>query len=66
MNRAIFKHIEIGEDGDIAKSALTPPYEAISAWEPGLGRRRPSAFVPGPTAPPKAPVRPSSGRPDIP
>lgn len=56
LNRAIFKRIEIGEDGEITKASLTPTYEALSAWKPTLGkptaiqnqdRRRPrlSSFV---------------------
>jgi site-specific DNA recombinase len=61
MNRAIFKHIEIGEDGDISKSTLTPPYDAISAWQPTLGRPTAAVAAPAPAAPQKAQVRPSSG-----
>jgi site-specific DNA recombinase len=38
MNRAIFERIEIGEDGQITGTALTPVYNALSAWQPGLGR----------------------------
>jgi hypothetical protein len=38
LNRAIFKRIEIGEDGEITEAALTPTYEALSAWRPTLGK----------------------------
>ena len=38
MNRAIFEHIEIGEEGHITGTALTPVYSALSAWQPSLGR----------------------------
>jgi site-specific DNA recombinase len=37
MNSAIFERIEIGEDGTITKTTLTPVYKALSAWQPGLG-----------------------------
>lgn len=40
MNRAIFEHIEIGEEGQITGTALTPVYQALSAWQPSLGRPR--------------------------
>ncbi len=63
MNRAIFKHIEIGDDGDVMKSSLTPPYEAIAAWQPELGR--PAVAAHAPTAPQKGAVRPSSGYADF-
>ncbi len=39
LNRAIFVRIEIGRDG-VAGTKLTPTYEALSAWEPSLGRPR--------------------------
>ena len=38
MNRAIFERIEIGGDGQITGTALTPVYDALSAWQPSLGR----------------------------
>jgi hypothetical protein len=38
LNRAIFKRIEIGEDGEITEASLTPTYEALSAWTPTLGK----------------------------
>ena len=38
MNRAIFERIEVGPDAEITGTALTPVYEALSAWQPGLGR----------------------------
>jgi site-specific DNA recombinase len=38
MNRAIFEHIQVGEEGHITGSTLTPVYDALSAWQPGLGR----------------------------
>jgi len=40
--RAIFERIEIGEDGEITDTALTPVYDALSAWQPGLGRPLPA------------------------
>ncbi|HEY4894757.1 MAG TPA: recombinase family protein [Solirubrobacteraceae bacterium] len=42
MNRAIFERIEIGEDGEITDTALTPVYDALSAWQPALGRPLPA------------------------
>jgi site-specific DNA recombinase len=43
LNRAIFEHIEVGEEGHITGTALTPVYRALSAWQPRLGKpqRRP-------------------------
>jgi site-specific DNA recombinase len=38
LNRAIFKRIKIGEEGEITGTELTPVYEALSAWEPSLGQ----------------------------
>ncbi|MGH2853022.1 MAG: recombinase family protein [Solirubrobacteraceae bacterium] len=38
MNLAIFERIEVGPDAEITGTALTPVYEALSAWQPGLGR----------------------------
>ena len=38
MNRAIFERIEIGEDGQITGTTLMPVYDALSAWQPRLGR----------------------------
>lgn len=38
MNRAIFQRIEIGTDGEITGTTLTPVYDALSAWQPCLGR----------------------------
>jgi site-specific DNA recombinase len=38
MNQAIFIRIEVGEDGQILRTGLTPVYEALGAWVPGLGR----------------------------
>jgi hypothetical protein len=35
---AIFEHIEVGEEGHITGTTLTPVYDALSAWQPGLGR----------------------------
>ncbi|HZV73884.1 MAG TPA: recombinase family protein [Conexibacter sp.] len=34
MNRAIFRRISIGPDGDVAAVELTPVYEAMTAWHP--------------------------------
>lgn len=38
LNRAIFERIEIGHDGQITNTNLTPTYKALAAWEPSLGR----------------------------
>jgi len=38
LNRAIFQRIEIGEDGEITGTALTPTYQALAAWNPNLGK----------------------------
>jgi hypothetical protein len=38
MNLAIFDRIEVGPDAEITGTVLTPVYEALSAWQPGLGR----------------------------
>jgi site-specific DNA recombinase len=38
MNRAIFERIEIGANGEITSTTLTPVYDALSAWQPHLGR----------------------------
>jgi site-specific DNA recombinase len=38
MNRIIFERIEVGEDGEITRTALTPTYNAIAAWQPDLGQ----------------------------
>lgn len=38
MNRAIFERIEVGHDTNITTTSLTPVYDALSAWQPGLGR----------------------------
>jgi site-specific DNA recombinase len=38
LNQAIFKRIEIGPEGKVTGTALTPVYEAVSAWQPGFGR----------------------------
>ncbi len=38
LNRAIFKYVEVGEEGEVTGTALTPVYEALTAWEPGLGQ----------------------------
>jgi site-specific DNA recombinase len=40
MNRAIFERIEVGPDAEITGTTLTPVYQALSAWHPGLGRPR--------------------------
>ena len=37
LNRAIFERIEVGPDGEITGTTLTPVYAALSAWQPGLG-----------------------------
>jgi site-specific DNA recombinase len=38
LNRAIFERIEIGEEGKITGTTLTPVYQAISAWQPAFGQ----------------------------
>jgi hypothetical protein len=38
MNRAIFERIEIGPDAEITSTTLTPIYQALTAWKPGLGQ----------------------------
>jgi site-specific DNA recombinase len=38
LNRAIFKRIKIGKDGEITGTTLTPTYDALSAWNPDLGQ----------------------------
>jgi site-specific DNA recombinase len=38
MNLAIFERIEVGPDAEITGTVLTPVYDALSAWHPGLGR----------------------------
>jgi site-specific DNA recombinase len=38
MNRAIFERIEVGPDAEITDTTLTPVYQALSAWQPSLGR----------------------------
>ncbi len=38
LNRAIFKHIEIGEDGTITEATLKPIYRALTPWQPNLAR----------------------------
>ena len=45
MHCAISERIEIGDDSDVTDATLTPAYEAISAWHPGLGC--PSPRIPG-------------------
>jgi site-specific DNA recombinase len=66
LNRAIFKRIDIGEGGEITGTALTPTYEALSAWNPSLGRpmiesRRQTQET---TDPRSAFVRPATGAAD--
>jgi hypothetical protein len=54
MNRAIFERIEIGEDGEITDTALTPVYDALSAWQPGLALPARPGSDAGPRRPPYA------------
>lgn len=42
LNQAIFRRIDIGPDGEATGTTLTPVYEAISAWQPGLGKPKPT------------------------
>jgi site-specific DNA recombinase len=55
MNLAIFERIEVGPDAEITGTVLTPVYEALSAWQPGLGRpktpRKGSKAQDGPCSP---------------
>jgi site-specific DNA recombinase len=39
-NRSIFERIEVGPEGLITGTTLTPRYRALNAWDPGLGRPR--------------------------
>ena len=57
-NRAIFQRIEIGEDGKITGTALTPTYHALLAWQPDFGQPQETQ---GKTGPRSVLVRPSSG-----
>jgi site-specific DNA recombinase len=41
MNLAIFERIEVGPDAEITATKLTPVYQALSAWQPGLGQPQP-------------------------
>lgn len=41
MNLAIFERIEVGPDAEITGTKLTPVYQALSAWQPGLGQPKP-------------------------
>lgn len=43
LNQAIFERIDIGPDGHATSTTLTPVYQAISAWRPGLGQPRNTA-----------------------
>jgi DNA invertase Pin-like site-specific DNA recombinase len=38
MNKAIFRHIEIGDDDEIVGATPTPVYDALRAWAPTLGQ----------------------------
>jgi len=60
MNNAIFERIEVGEDGTITKTTLTPVYAALSAWQPSLGRPQaaPREETPGHDGPPATDFRP--------
>jgi site-specific DNA recombinase len=62
MNRVFFERIEIGEDGEITATILTPTYKAIAAWQPDLGRPQASqlAAAQGHNRRRSALVRPSS------
>jgi site-specific DNA recombinase len=56
FNRAIFERIEIGPEAEVTGTTLTPVYEALSAWHPGLGQ--PKAYRKAQDGPPPALVRP--------
>jgi site-specific DNA recombinase len=60
LNRAIFQHIEVGEDGQITGTAMTPVYAALAAWKPTLGHPQ-ARQKGGTTVEPCSPfVRPSA------
>jgi site-specific DNA recombinase len=40
LNQAIFTRIDIGPRGQAVGTTLTPVYDAISAWQPDLGKPR--------------------------
>jgi hypothetical protein len=63
LNQAIFTRIDIGPDGKATGTALTPIYEAISAWQPGLGNPKDRPATPeGKTGPTLAQVQPCPGQ----
>lgn len=66
MNRAIFERIEVGEDSEITGTTLTPTYQALSAWQPRLGRSSacPQADAEGKAGPHSVSFRPASGTAD--
>ncbi|HEV7564373.1 MAG TPA: recombinase family protein [Microbacteriaceae bacterium] len=43
LNQAIFQRIDIGPDGKATGTALTPVYDALSAWQPGFGQPKEKA-----------------------
>jgi site-specific DNA recombinase len=66
MNRAIFERIEVGEDSEITGTTLTPTYQALSGWQPRLGRpiACPKAEAEGQPGPRSVSFRPASGAAD--
>lgn len=61
LNRAIFERIDIGEEGKITGTALTPVYQAVSAWQAGFGQPPAIRETPAKTDLRSAFVRPTSG-----
>jgi DNA invertase Pin-like site-specific DNA recombinase len=47
MNKAIFDRIEIGPPPDATGAKLSPVYQALAAWQPGLGELRGQRSNPG-------------------
>ena len=60
LNRAIFERIEIGHEGEITGTALTPIYQALSAWNPDLGQPTNPRQTKETTGPRSGFVRPTS------
>jgi site-specific DNA recombinase len=58
MNLAIFERIEVGPEGEITGTKLTPVYAALRAWQPGLGRPKVPRRAGGQKRPRGADVRP--------
>lgn len=60
LNQAIFKRIDISIEGKASSTVLTPVYQALSAWQPGLGQPKTSKTTgEGQGRPTPATVQPS-------